>query len=116
MPRKASRLTLEVVEVRRQYLCEISDDDATAEGIAAVSKDGWLVKYGLPDRDGLPGQDDHGWPWERWQLTPQRAFEHLWRSLHGHESWEENPVVVALTFCVHQQNVDKLFRKCDTAQ
>lgn len=70
MPRWASRLTLIVDCVRVQSLQDISRTDAIAEGFAALSKDGTLVKYGLPDRDGLPGNDDLGWHWEKWQRDP----------------------------------------------
>ena len=106
MPRAASRLTLEVTEVRREFLQTISDEHALAEGIAGITKDGKLIKYGLPDRDGLPGTDDYGWPWDQWQLTPSHAFKRVWASLHGQEGWDADPLVVALAFVVHRQNVD----------
>lgn len=36
------------------------------------------------------------------------AFEMLWLHLHGADSWDENPEVVALTFKVHATNIDSL--------
>lgn len=34
------------------------------------------------------------------------AFERLWCSLHGADSWAANPEVVALTFKVALRNID----------
>lgn len=107
MPRWASRLTLTVTEVRHQPLQDIGADDAEAEGLKAVTKDGKLIKYGIPDNDGLPGTDDYGWPWHDWRMSPVDAFQRLWCSLHGADSWGPNPEVVALTFTVAQRNIDK---------
>lgn len=107
MPRWASRLTLVVTEVRRQRLQEISEQDIVAEGLRKLSKDdGQTWKFGLPDRDGLPGRDDDGWPWSHWSADPCYAFAQLWDSINGEDAWAGNPEVVALTFTVHHCNID----------
>ncbi len=108
MPRRASRLTLTVTGTKTEALQDMPPDDAIAEGMKGITKDGKLVKYGLPDRDGLPGTDDDGWPWHEWRISPVDAFEKLWRSLHGDEAWTVNPQVVALTFTVHKSNIDDM--------
>ena len=82
MPRSISRLTLEVTAVKHQRLQDLSDCEAIAEGIDASV----MV---------FPGQ-------------PVQRFGSLWSSLHGAESWAENPDVVAISFIVHRQNVDAL--------
>jgi hypothetical protein len=108
MPRWASRLTLVVTETKVERLHDMSPSDAVAEGMKAISKDGRLFKYGIPDSDGYPGTDDFGWPWEEWRMSPVDAFQHLWVKLHGPESWDANPDVVALSFTVHKTNIDQL--------
>lgn len=91
MPRWASRLTLIVTATKIERLQEISDDDSLAEGV---------------DLNGaVAGHDfniDHEW----WPGGPRRQFERLWRSLHGPDSWDANPEVVALTFRVVRANID----------
>lgn len=108
MPRWTSRLTLIVTAVKTEKLQDMIPEDAIAEGMKGITKDGRLVKYGIPDRDGLPGTDNHGWPWEDWRISPVDAFERLWTNLHGADAWSENPDVVAITFTVHKQNIDAL--------
>lgn len=99
MPRWASRITLKVTGVKVERLNDISEDDAKAEGLACLSKDGGRVyKWGIPDRDGLPGNDDDGWHWHMWCVGHKPAFDALWSSLHGPGSWEVNPWVCAITF------------------
>jgi hypothetical protein len=92
MPRWASRITLEVTGVRVERLTDISEDDARAEGLKPITKDGGrTIKYGIPDRDGLPGTDDDGWPWSDWNSDPRAAFRTLWERINGVGSWDANP-------------------------
>jgi hypothetical protein len=98
MPRKASRITLEITGVRVERLNDISAADAKAEGLAAITKDGRTVKYGIPDLDGLPGTDDQGWPWTQWDKDPRQAFKTLWKSINGESSWDANPWVWVVEF------------------
>jgi len=99
MPRWASRITLEVESVRVERLQDISEEDAIAEGIQANSKDGGItVKYGISDRDGWPGNDDHGWHWHEWCKTPREAYLKLWEKINGPGSVQANPWVWVVTF------------------
>ena len=96
-----SRLCLELVEVRVQRLHAITPDDAIAEGLGRVSKDGGRTfKYGIPDADGLPGRDDYGWDWKLWQVCPVVAYRQLWDSINAKRGypWYKNPWVWALSF------------------
>lgn len=109
MPRWASRLTLVVTDVRVERLQDISEEDAQAEGLKFLSKDGGRVwKWGIPDRDGWPGTDDDGWPWHMWCVGHRPAFAALWDRLHGADAWARNPWVWALTFTVHRCNIDAM--------
>jgi hypothetical protein len=99
-PRWASRITLELTEIRVQCLQEITTDDAIAEGI---------LKEELPlDPDNFhpPGSYGyvsglHPFPEGRIYQTPEKAFRELWDSINEKRGfgWEKkNPWVWCLTF------------------
>ncbi len=78
MPRKASRLTLEVTGVRVERLHGISEKDAVAEGIpVAALEDGTISKS------------------QPWAIRDYRA---LWESINGAGSWKANPWVWVVEF------------------
>ena len=88
MPRTASRILLEVTDVRVQRLQEISEDDAREEGAKELS-----LQEGEPGAwwSAAPGRQFHS-------RTPRGAFLRLWRSIHGEGSWDANPWVWVITF------------------
>ena len=98
MPRWASRITLEITGIRVERLLEISEEDAKAEGLSAITKDGTLIKYGIADRDGLPGNDDHGWHWQEFERDPRNAYHKLWEQINGAGSAVANPWVWVIEF------------------
>ena len=100
MPRWASRILLEITAVRIERLHDISEADAKAEGLKAFSKGGRAFKYGIPGDDGLPGQDDDGWPWAEWNTNAVAAFQKLWEQHYpvAPKSWDENPWVWVIEF------------------
>ncbi|MDO9052912.1 MAG: hypothetical protein Q7U37_03135 [Gallionella sp.] len=98
MPRKYSRIQLEITGVRVERLNDISEQDAIAEGLKGITKDGNLIKYGIPDADGYPGTDDIGCPWENWRANPADAYRRLWESINGAGSWNANPWVWVIEF------------------
>lgn len=100
MPRRFSRITLRITDVRVERVQEISEADAAAEGFRWLSKDGRLWKCGIPDKDGLPGNDDDGWHWSEWCADPRDAFHRLWDSINAARGygWDANPWVWAVTF------------------
>lgn len=101
MPRWASRISLEVTSVRVERVQDISEEDAIAEGLARVTKDGSLFKYGIADRDGLPGNDDYGWSWKEWEADPRQAYRKLWDQINGRKpgcAWSDNPWVWVVSF------------------
>ncbi len=83
MPRWASRITLEITNVRVERLQDISDDDAYREGISPDHIAG--------DREVsiIPGS---------W-ITYSRGFAVLWDTINGKRaSWESNPWVWVIEF------------------
>ena len=81
MPRWASRLWLEVVEIQAQRLQDITEADAMAEGVT-IHLDAVMA--------GAVAQD-----------TPARMeFWSLWNSIHNKDGlgWERNPFVWVVTF------------------
>ncbi|MCV0371109.1 hypothetical protein [Filomicrobium sp.] len=99
MPRRASRLTLEVTDVRVERLQDISEEDAIAEGVSRIATVGGA---GWQDYSGGVGFGD-----------PRRSFLSLWDSLNEARGfgWDVNPWVVAVTFKVHRVNIDALLEK-----
>lgn len=90
MPRKASRLTLEITGLNIQRLNDISDQEIIAEGVRQA-RDGsgcWVGREG-PRRLMTP-----------W-LTAREAFIDLWEEKHGPGSWEANPWVWCIEFKRH---------------
>lgn len=100
MPRWASRITLEITDIRLERVHDISEEDAIAEGLRGLTKDGGqTVKYGIPDRDGWPGNDNVGWHWEDWSRDPREAYARLWNTINGERApWITNPWVWVLSF------------------
>lgn len=96
MPRRASRLTLTVSEVRIQRLQDISEADAIAEGCPVST---------VPGTIGHPlcqvGFNEMG--------TPIFWFRKLWNNLNAERGfgWDANPWVVAVTSTVERRNIDE---------
>jgi hypothetical protein len=84
MPRWASRITLEITDVRVERLQEINQDDARAEGIV----DGGCLNCGNSEPCGCDNP----------QPDARDAFSWLWQSINGFESWHANPWVWVITF------------------
>ena len=79
MPRWASRIMLEVVDVKVERAQEISEADAIAEGTRAVPVDAFK-----PRLQGCFSERD--------------AFAQIWQRINGKDSWDANPWVWALSF------------------
>lgn len=90
MPRRASRITLEITGIRVERLHEINFEDAKAEGVERrVVCDGWR-EYGLPPDIEAAGTHP--------LRSARDSFESLWASINGPGSWDENPWVWAIEF------------------
>jgi hypothetical protein len=80
MPRWASRITLEVHEVRVQRLQDISSADLLAEG---------------HDGEDMP---DTGDPWDDFHERYQRPFMNAWNKANPKHPYDSNPFVWVVTF------------------
>ncbi|MBQ4778118.1 hypothetical protein [Pectobacterium versatile] len=87
MPRYASRILLEITDVRVERLNDISEEDCWAEGIDAV--DGRFENAEIIDMARKTGCciDD-----------AKPMFALLWQSIYGEESWQANPWCWTITF------------------
>jgi hypothetical protein len=75
MPRWASRIDLEIVNISVEKLQDISEEDAKAEGV-------W-------------GKDE---PYQGVGDLPTDRYRSLWEQINGHESWKLNPFVWVINF------------------
>lgn len=99
MPRWASRLTLAVTDVRVERLQAISAADAVAEGLVRLKATG---RYVVAPGDQYLGAAAH---------DPRTVYCWLWDGIHGPGSWTANPWVVALSFEVIAENVDRVLER-----
>jgi hypothetical protein len=93
MPRWASRITLEVTEVRVQRLQEITEQEAVDEGIK-------LLNGRFTFNEGMHES-----------RTASESFRALWESINGAGSWDKNPWVWAVSFRKIQISVDRAQEK-----
>lgn len=77
MPRAASRITLEVTDVRAERLEELTPEDCIAEGILKKESNS-----------------------EDWRQRAVWEFRELWKNLYGMGAWESNPWVWVICFRV----------------
>lgn len=79
MPRWASRITLEITDVRVERLQDISEEDAKAEGVVPFVR------------------DEEGDCWTDGKY--RTAFNYLWESINGKRApWSSNPWVWVISF------------------
>ena len=78
MPRWASRITLEITDVRVERLQSISTADALAEGVNVH-----------PSHHGKPCTSLY---------SPVQAYRDLWEQINGPGSWDANPWVWVVSF------------------
>lgn len=88
MPRQASRITLEITNIRVERVQDISEDDAKAEGCL-----GYEIKTEHAGHIGYPET------YKAWRL-PQVQFQDLWDSINAKRGygWDANPLVWVIEF------------------
>lgn len=78
MPRWASRITLEILDVRVERVQDLSEDDAKAEGAIFCSGD---CETGMDEFNG-------------WIC----GFKNLWNTVYGPDAWDRNDWVWVIDF------------------
>ena len=109
MPRKASRMTLVVTGVRIERLQAIDHDDARAEGILRHVVEGGATLRNL-ETDEVQSLTVLKWSGAAdlpKRGMERRAFQDLWESINGPDSWKANPFVAAYSFRVERRNIDE---------
>lgn len=92
MPRWASRITLEIVNVRVERLQDISEADAISEGITTIWPDG-------PRADGGPNHYTIKVDYCSYNApTATGVYAMLWDVINGPGSWAANPWVWVVEF------------------
>lgn len=99
MPRWASRITLEITDVRVERLNAISEQDAQSEGVHTEVWDQTVVarNYAAIDEFFQFWSEDMPHYVEMNQLY-RSSFRSLWESIYGAENWQANPWVWVIEF------------------
>jgi hypothetical protein len=99
MEKPACRTFLQIESIRVERLWAMKVSEVHLEGIAETTKDGGRTyKWGLADRDGLPGVT---MPWSKWMPTAINVFMVLWDQINGKKQpWANNPWVWVVGFKV----------------
>ena len=84
MPRWASRLTLEITDIKIERLQDISDNECKLEGVSITNYDGVIPVC------HVDGHFHH--------TLLQGSFALLWESINGQDSWAANPWVWVICF------------------
>jgi hypothetical protein len=82
MPKWASRVTLEITNIRVERLQDISHEDSRAEG-SPIPTSAYTIKD---------------------------SYRMLWKSINGKDSWDKNPWVWVIEFKVHKCNYMELIK------
>ncbi|HCR3334557.1 TPA: hypothetical protein ON538_000659 [Morganella morganii] len=83
MPRWASRILLEITDIRVERLQNIREEDAVAEGVAPLHGGYW--------KHYQPG-------WTQHQLSARGSFVTLRNSINGEDAWYKNPWMWVVEF------------------
>jgi len=111
MQRWASRILLEITDVRVERLQDISDEQAQAEGCfftdygrkCGHGGKGWTDVGSCPAPEAHHPQRD-GWMWDKTTSSsqclgaPRWAFANLWNKVNGPDAWDANSWVWVVEF------------------
>lgn len=96
MPRRASRILLEITAVRVERLNDISEEDASAEGVRqGIRRTGSSAGNEPVYCNYLAENLNDAYEWFD---LPSDSFISLWQSIYGAESWQHSPWVWVIEF------------------
>ncbi|HHT0394716.1 TPA: morphogenetic protein [Raoultella planticola] len=99
MPRWASRILLEITDVRVERLNAISEEDAQREGVHTEVWDQTVVARNYADSDEFFQFWSEDMPhYVEMNQLYRSSFRSLWDSIYGEESWKANGWVWVISF------------------
>ncbi|KLF44688.1 ASCH domain-containing protein [Klebsiella aerogenes] len=99
MPRWASRILLEITDVRVERLNTISEEDAQREGVHTEVWDQTVVARNYADSDEFFQFWSEDMPhYVEMNQLYRSSFRSLWDSIYGEESWKANGWVWVIEF------------------
>lgn len=105
MPRAASRITLEITNIRVERLQDITEEDAIREGVECPEFEREDHDFKIcPQCGGTRLYTSGGLEGARFDTdcmkcdTNKKRFRHLWESIKGESSWDLNPWVWVIEF------------------
>ena len=99
MPRWASRILLEITDVRVERLNAISEEDAQREGVHTEVWDQTVVARNYAARDEFFQFWSEDMPhYVEMNQLYRSSFRSLWESIYGAENWQANPWVWVIEF------------------
>jgi hypothetical protein len=90
--RKASRISLEIVDVEAERLISISKEDAIAEGIEPVVFNGETLWNNYEFKPHTKGHHVAAFG------DPRESYRSLWQFINGPGNWDKNPFVWKISF------------------
>lgn len=99
MPKSACRIFLKITDIRVERLQDISEDDATKEGIELINHN-CFKNYMQSKEWAYNNQNQNGFEMVE---DPIGSFASLWSSINGEQSWNDNPWVWVISF----EKIDK---------
>ncbi|WP_151815030.1 hypothetical protein [Acinetobacter soli] len=107
MPRWASRILLEITNVRVEHLNDISEEDSIAEGVESIDSERDVHDFSICSKCGgtrSHGALGHNLGWIEVECrecdTHKKRFESFWESINGEDSWDVDPWVWVIEFRV----------------
>lgn len=93
VPRWASRVTLEITDIRVQRLVDITEQDAATEGFPLPNPQPGVLRVKALDGTVTTSRV------QTWEFTARGSFFHTWASLNGKRApWSSDPFVWVISF------------------